>query len=82
MGAQRPVCSAAWAWSLAAIGGAERGSAGQAHTIIDAMQTNAINRGSGQRGYWENNHFFILRCTFIKRISREIIRKTDQAASS
>ena len=81
MGAQQPVCGAAWAWPLAAIGGAERGSAGQARTITDAMQTNAINGGSGQRGYWKQS-FFILRCTFIKKIAREFGRKTDQDASS
>lgn len=51
MGAQQPVGGAAWAWPLAAIGSAKRGSAEQAHTITDAMQTNAINEGSGQRGY-------------------------------
>ena len=82
MGAQQPVCGAAWAWPLAAIGGAKRGSAEQARAITDAMQTNAINEGSGQRGYWESSQFFILRCTFIKKIAREIGRKTDQDASS
>lgn len=56
MGAQRPACGAAW--PLAAIGGAERGSAGQTHTIADAVQTNAINEGSGQRGYWGSSQFF------------------------
>lgn len=82
MGAQQPVCGAAWAWPLAAIDGAKRGRAGQARTITDALQTNAINRGSGQRGYWRSSRFFILRCTFIKKIAREVGRKTDQDASS
>ena len=67
MGAQQPVCGAAWAWPLAAIGGAKRGSAEQAHTITDAMQTNAINEGSGQRGYWGSSQFFYFTLHFYQK---------------
>lgn len=67
MDAQQPVCGAAWAWPLAAIGGAKRGSAGQAHTITDAMQTNAINEGSGQRGYWGSSQFFYFTLHFYQK---------------
>ena len=52
---------------LVAIGGVERGSAGQAYTIIDAMQTNAINRGSGQRGYWKQSSFFYFTLRFYQK---------------
>ena len=67
MGAQQPVCGAAWAWPLAAIGGAKRGSAEQAHTITDAMQTNAINEGSGQRGYWGSSQFFLFYAALLSK---------------
>lgn len=67
MGAQQPVCGAAWAWPLAAIGGANRGSTAQAHTITDAMQTNAINKGSGQRGYWGSSQFFYFTLHFYQK---------------
>ena len=67
MGAQQPVCGAAWAWPLAAIGGAKRESAEQAHTITDAVQTNAINEGSGQRGYWGSSQFFYFTLHFYQK---------------
>lgn len=67
MGAQQPVCGAAWAWPLAAIGGAKRGSAGQACAITDAMQTNAINEGSGQRGYWGSSQFFLFYAALLSK---------------
>ena len=67
MGAQQPVCGAAWAWPLAAIGGAKRGSAGQARAIADALQTNAINKGSGQRGYWGSSQFFYFTLHFYQK---------------
>ena len=67
MDAQQPVCGAAWAWPLAAIGGAKRGSAGQARAIADAMQTNAINEGSGQRGYWGSSQFFYFTLHFYQK---------------
>lgn len=67
MGAQHPVCGAAWAWPLAAIDGAKRGSAGQARAITDAMQTNAINEGSGQRGYWGSNRIFYFTLHFYQK---------------
>lgn len=67
MGAQQPVCGAAWAWPLAAIGGAKRGSAEQAHAITDAMQTNAINEGSGKRGYWGSSQFFYFTLHFYQK---------------
>ena len=110
MGAQQPVCGAAWAWPLAAIGGAKRGSAGQARSSLCAVQrgrgrlrpsaarsaeapdrrapsptpckqTPSI-KGAGNADIGEAVNFFILRCTFIKKIAREIGRKTDQDASS
>lgn len=58
---------AAWAWPLAAIGGAKRGSAGQARAITDAMQTNAINEGSGQRGYWRSSQFFLFYAALLSK---------------
>lgn len=67
MDAQQPVCGAAWAWPLAAIGGAKRGSAEQARTITDDMQTNAINEGSGQRGYWGSSQFFYFTLHFYQK---------------
>lgn len=67
MGAQQPVCGAAWAWPLAAIGGAKRGSAEQARAITDAMQTNAINEGSGQRGYWGSSRIFYFTLHFYQK---------------
>lgn len=75
MGAQQPVCGAAWAWPLAAIGGAKRGSAEQAHTITDAMQTNAINEGSGQRGYWGSSHFFYFTLHFYQKDCARVRQK-------
>ncbi len=65
--ARRLLCGAAWAWPLAAIGGAKRGRAGRAHTITDTMQTNAINRGSGQRGYWGSSRFFYFTLHFYQK---------------
>ena len=75
MGAQQPVCGAAWAWPLAAIGGAKRGSAEQAHTITDAMQTNAINEGSGQRGYWGSSQFFYFTLHFYQKDCARVRQK-------
>ena len=65
--ARRLLCGAAWAWPLAAIGGAKRGRAGRAHTITDTMQTNAINRGSGQRGYWGSSQFFLFYAALLSK---------------
>ena len=75
MGAQQPVCGAAWAWPLAAIGGAKRGSAGQARAITDAMQTNAINEGSGQRGYWGSSQFFYFTLHFYQKDCARVRQK-------
>lgn len=75
MDAQQPVCGAAWAWPLAAIGGAKRGSAEQAHTITDAMQTNAINVGSGQRGYWGSSQFFYFTLHFYQKDCARVRQK-------
>ena len=75
MGAQQPVCGAAWAWPLAAIGGAKRGSAEQARAITDAMQTNAINEGSGQRGYWRSNQFFYFTLHFYQKDCARVRQK-------
>ena len=75
MDAQQPVCGAAWAWPLAAIGGAKRGSAEQAHTITDAMQTNAINEGSGQRGYWGSSQFFYFTLHFYQKDCARVRQK-------
>lgn len=68
-GRAAPACGAAW--PLAAIGGAERGSAGQARTITDAMQTNAINGGSGQRGYWKQSFFYFTLHFYQKDFARD-----------
>lgn len=75
MDAQQPVCGAAWAWPLAAIGGAKRGSAEQAHTITDAVQTNAINEGSGQRGYWGSSQFFYFTLHFYQKDCARVRQK-------
>lgn len=75
MGAQQPVCGAAWAWPLAAIGGAKRGSAEQARAITDAMQTNAINEGSGQRGYWGSSQFFYFTLHFYQKDCARVRQK-------
>ena len=75
MGAQQPVCGAAWAWPLAAIGGAKRGSAEQARAITDAMQTNAINEGSGQRGYWGSSQFFYFTLHFYQKDCARVWQK-------
>lgn len=44
-------------------------------------QTPSI-KGAGNADIGEAVNFFILRCTFIKKIAREFDRKTDQGASS
>lgn len=75
MDAQQPVCGAAWAWPLAAIGGAKRGSAEQARAITDAMQTNAINEGSGQRGYWGSSQFFYFTLHFYQKDCARVRQK-------
>ena len=75
MGAQQPVCGAAWAWPLAAIGVAKRESAGQARAITDAMQTNAINEGSGQRGYWGSSQFFYFTLHFYQKDCARVRQK-------
>lgn len=75
MGAQQPVCGAAWAWPLVAIDGAKRGRAGQARAITDALQTNAINEGSGQRGYWGSSQFFYFTLHFYQKDCARVRQK-------
>lgn len=47
--------------------GRRQKGAGWARTITDAMQTNAINGGSGQRGYWRSSRIFYCTLHFYQK---------------